>query len=321
MVSRLASRRTVFVAAVLATAVSFYTLGIIHARHSDAIVERAYDAKIDAIRTEVRTELGRSRRTDAVVPAGTSGQTTRAKDDTDVLPAKGARDRMVAEIKQELQSEMGLLPVHLLRDRRSSFVELYSTDNFGKTNYGTAGYLGHGYFITVKHAVVALSDDAERPNTRKIGAIKIMYGGKELPARVIDTGDADVEVHSGDWAIIKTKEVDLPALQVDTTFSYEFAEPIFRLGNDYSKGIILSTGYVGQHTSNGLVTCLTDGHPGVSGGGVLNQKGNLVGIPIGRMQGDYRFSFILPIRAEMLRKVPAYEVPVPLQQTVAAEQQ
>ena len=30
----------------------------------------------------------------------------------------------------------------------------------------------------------------------------------------------------------------------------------------------------------------------------------LVGIPIGRMQGDYRFSFILPIRAEMLRKLP-----------------
>jgi hypothetical protein len=30
-----------------------------------------------------------------------------------------------------------------------------------------------------------------------------------------------------------------------------------------------------------------------------------VGIPIGRMQGDYRFSFILPLRPEMLRKVPA----------------
>jgi hypothetical protein len=51
------------------------------------------------------------------------------------------------------------------------------------------------------------------------------------------------------------------------------------------------------------VTCLTDGHPGVSGGGVLNRDGELVGIPIGRMQGDYRFSFILPLRTEMFRKV------------------
>ena len=101
-----------------------------------------------------------------------------------------------------------------------------------------------------------------------------------------------------------TEHVNLPPLRVNTNFDYEFADPIFRLGNDYSKGIILSTGYVGQRTSNGLVTCLTDGHPGVSGGGVLDQDGDLVGIPIGRMQGDYRFSFILPVRGEMFRKVP-----------------
>ena len=116
-------------------------------------------------------------------------------------------------------------------------------------------------------------------------------------------GNAEVEVDSGDWAIIKTRELDMTALTVDTAFAYNFAEPIFRLGNDYSKGIIVSTGYVGQKTANKLVTCLTDGHPGVSGGGVLNQHGELVGIPIGRMQGDYRFSFILPLRTEMFRRV------------------
>ena len=79
--------------------------------------------------------------------------------------------------------------------------------------------------------------------------------------------------------------------------------------------------YVGQRTPNGLVTCLTDGHPGVSGGGVLDQRGNLVGIPIGRMQGDYRFSLILPIRAEMLRKLPAYEQSEPLPHTAIAADQ
>jgi hypothetical protein len=42
----------------------------------------------------------------------------------------------------------------------------------------------------------------------------------------------------------------------------------------------------------------------VSGGGVLDANGNLVGIPVGRMDGDYRFSFILPFRSEMFRKVP-----------------
>ena len=195
------------------------------------------------------------------------------------------------------------MPVSLLRERRQSFVEMYSYETTGASNYGTAGYLGGGYFITVKHGVVALGDNAD---ARRITSVKIMYNGRAIPARVVDTGDAKVEVDPGDWAILKVKEnVDLPALDVNLRYGFEFADPIVRLGNDYSKGIILSTGYIGQRTSNNLVTCLTDGHPGVSGGGVLNGDGQLVGIPIGRMQGDFRFSFILPLRAEMFRKVPS----------------
>ena len=292
------ARRVVVVTSLIATAVSFFTLGALHTRSSDAAVRASYQAELDAMLAEARDmEQGRQ----AVVPVGTTaeGELFAPGVDTSALEA-----RMVAEIKQQLQDEMGLMPLNLLRERRSSFVELYATDNFDKTNYGTAGYLGRGYFITVKHAVVALNDDEGRTNGRKIVSIKVMHEGKEIPARLVDAGDADVEVHPGDWAIIKTKNLDLPPLSVDAAFGYDFAEPIFRLGNDYSKGVILSTGYVGQRTANGLVTCLIDGHPGVSGGGVIDQRGHLVGIPIGRMQGDYRFSFILPIRAEMLRKVP-----------------
>jgi hypothetical protein len=214
-----------------------------------------------------------------------------------------AQATVVAEVKRQLQAEMGLLPVQLLRDRRKSFVELYAYDNNGRSNYGTAGYLGNGYFVTVKHAVVALHPGED--DGRRIVSVKLRINRKDVLATVVDAGDARVEVDAGDWAILRVpRPVNLPPLQVNLGFSYDFADPIFRLGNDYSKGIILSTGYIGQRTSNGLVTCLTDGHPGVSGGGVLDQKGELVGVPIGRMQGDYRFSFILPLRREIFRKVP-----------------
>jgi hypothetical protein len=297
------SRRFLVLVTLVTTAASFFLLGVFHARTGDAAERAVYDAKLDAIRAEVRGELGRARSADEAA-TGTSGDVGSVVDRLRNAPPSAARAKMVAEIKQELSTEMGLLPLQLLRDRRPSFVELYTTDNFGKTSYGTAGYLGGGYFVTVKHAVVALKDDDNRQGARTVVSIKILDRGKEIAARLIDAGDADVEVHSGDWAIIKTKPLDLPALHPDTSFAYDFAEPIFRMGNDYSKGIMLSTGYVGQRTANGLVTCLTDGHPGVSGGGVLNREGDLVGIPIGRMQGDFRFSFILPIRAEMLRKVP-----------------
>jgi S1-C subfamily serine protease len=248
----------------------------------------------------LRAEIELLRRREAQEPTGTAGR--RAVAAASMMDLE-SRASIIEDVKRELSAEMGLLPLTLLRDRRNSFVELNSYDDRGANNYGTAGYLGKGYFITVKHAVVALGQDGPS-EPRRIESIKINYKGRALTARLVDAGDAKAEVDPGDWAILKVNEpVDLPALNVNLDYSFDFADPIFRLGNDYSKGIILSTGYVGQRTSGNLVTCLTDGHPGVSGGGVLNRDGYLVGIPIGRMQGDYRFSFILPLRAEMLRKV------------------
>jgi hypothetical protein len=41
---------------------------------------------------------------------------------------------------------------------------------------------------------------------------------------------------------------------------------------------------------------------------------------IGRMQGDFRFSFILPLRAEMFRKLASYEPPT-MPSVVATEPQ
>jgi S1-C subfamily serine protease len=278
------------VPAVLASAFALVFFGV--ANYLAARQNAESDHHIAALRAEVAL----LRQQQPPTATGTSGRTPGAMDIE-------SRASIVEDVKRQLQSEMGLFPLNLLRQRRDSFVELYSYDDRGASSYGTAGYLGNGYFITVKHGVIALGQDGI-PDARQITSVKLMYKGRAMPARVVDAGDARVEVDPGDWAILKVKEtVDLPALALNLDYGFEFADPIFRLGNDYSKGIILSTGYVGQRTPNQLVTCLTDGHPGVSGGGVLNKEGQLVGIPIGRMQGDFRFSFILPLRQEMFRKV------------------
>src|SRR4051794_27672779 len=126
------SRRFLVLVTLITTAASFFLLGAFHARSGDAVQQATYAAQLDAIRTEMRGELAKSRGDSA--PEETSGKSAqrpsvhRPSDDP-------ARASIVAEVKQELQSEMGLLPVHLLRERRASFVELYSTDSFGKTNY------------------------------------------------------------------------------------------------------------------------------------------------------------------------------------------
>ena len=285
----MSTRRAVPLVIAAAIAVLFLGLGnYLGARQNDS------DEQLAALRAEIA--LLKQPQPEAAGTSGHADATTEALDDAN-------RAAIVEAVKRQLQDEMGLLPLNLLRDRRTSFVELYSYDDRGASSYGTAGYLGNGYFITVKHGVVALGQEG-LTDPRRIVSVKLMYNGKLIPARVVDSGDAKVEVDPGDWAILKVREsIDLPALNVNLAFGFDFADPIFRLGNDYSKGIIVSTGYVGQKTANKLVTCLTDGHPGVSGGGVLNADGELVGIPIGRMQGDYRFSFILPIRNEMFRKV------------------
>ena len=286
----MSTRRTLPAIIASAFALLFFGLGnYLGARQNDS------DEQLAALRAEI-AQLKRP----LAEAAGTSGNGRKAAADS---MDEANRAAIVADVKRQLQDEMGLLPLDLLRDSRSSFVELYSYDDRGSSSYGTAGYLGNGYFITVKHGVVALGQEG-LSDPRRIVSVKLMYDGKLIPARVVDSGDAEVEVDPGDWAIIKVKQpVDLPALRPNLAYGFDFADPIFRLGNDYPKGIIVSTGYVGQKTANKLVTCLTDGHPGVSGGGVLNRDGELVGIPIGRMQGDYRFSFILPIRTEMFRKV------------------
>jgi len=287
----MANRRAVPAVLASAFALLFFGLG----NYLGARQNAESDERLAALRAEV--ELLRKRTPETT---GTSG--TRARVNA-ALNEDANRAQIIADVKRQLQDEMGLLPLTLLRDRRNSFVELYSYDDRGSSSYGTAGYLGDGYFITVKHGVVALGQEGTA-DPRKIVSIKLIYKDKPLVARIVDTGDANVEVDPGDWAILKVKEpIDLPALNVNLAYGFDFADPIFRLGNDYSKGIILATGYVGQRTNNKLVTCLTDGHPGVSGGGVLNKSGDLVGIPIGRMQGDFRFSFILPLREEMFRKV------------------
>jgi S1-C subfamily serine protease len=251
----------------------------------------------------LRAEMNLLRTQQGLAPTPTAGITPPPPVVEASLFDREKRAAIVDDVKRQLQTEMGLLPLTLIRDRRHSFVELSSYDNEGTSSYGTAGYLGNGYFITVKHGVVALGQE-HASDPRVINSIELMINGRPISARVVDTGDARVEVDPGDWAILKVKEhIDLPALNVGLNYPFEFADPIFRLGNDYSKGIVVSTGYVGQRTPNKLVTCLTDGHPGVSGGGVLNAEGRLVGIPIGRMQGDFRFSFILPLRDEMFQKV------------------
>src|SRR5713101_5305930 len=96
------SRRVVFLTSVLATAISFFTLGTMHARRSQAT---AYTAQLVALRSEIQIDRVGKARTDAAVPAATAGEVEPRRDGRESALSVAARARMIAEIKQELQNE------------------------------------------------------------------------------------------------------------------------------------------------------------------------------------------------------------------------
>ena len=220
-------------------------------------------ARVDALQLDLDHALGRRR--DGLVVTGSSG-TVRNPNDVALIS-----DGIVERVKLDLRHEMGWLPARTLRARRASFVELYASDR-------ARGNLRHGRVPRQRllHHGQARGDGTW-PATRwprSARRVKLRIGERPAHRARRRRRRRAAEVDAGDWAIVKVEDpVDLPALNVNLGYDFDFADPIFRLGNDYSKGIILGDRLRRPATSNDLVTCLTDGHPGVSGGGVLDTEG------------------------------------------------
>ena len=138
------TRRSVPAIVALSGAIVFFGVG----NYLGALQNADTEARFAAL----RAELNEIRRREPLVATGTSGHFGNSAINADV-------DAIVDDVKRQLSDEMGLFPLDLLRDRRASFVELYSYDDRGSSSYGTAGYLGNGYFITVKHGVMALGQE------------------------------------------------------------------------------------------------------------------------------------------------------------------
>ncbi|HEX6048834.1 MAG TPA: hypothetical protein VFZ21_06190, partial [Gemmatimonadaceae bacterium] len=174
----MSTRRSVPAIVALSGAITFFGVG----NYLGALQNADTEARFAAL----RAELNELRSRESLVATGTSGYVAPAMLNADV-------DAIVDDVKRQLSDEMGLFPLDLLRERRASFVELYSYDDRGSSSYGTAGYLGKGYFITVKHGVVALGQEGVS-DPRRIVSVKLMYEGRLLNAKVVDAGDARVEV-------------------------------------------------------------------------------------------------------------------------------
>src|ERR1700722_3037592 len=103
---RMNVRRALALSMLILTAALFFALGLFQARTSEARVRAAYDAKLDGIRAEVRSEFERPRQPEApgvVGIVGHPGSGRSALDAAGEAPGKVPRAQMIAEITQQLE--------------------------------------------------------------------------------------------------------------------------------------------------------------------------------------------------------------------------
>ncbi len=221
---------------------------------------------------------------------------------------KLAIDRF-AEAMKAFANETEHLSGRALREHEKSFVQVYAFYRKDRKNMATAGtacYLGGRYFLTAKHIVFQEAPAGQQaPKTTRV---EIRVNGELLPVRLIDNGDppAADQIDVDDWAVLEADRAPggLVPLKPNPTYSFTFGERLVRYGNDSNRGIAPAAGYVAQVSENGWVSWLVDSLPGCSGGGVMNTRDELVGLNGGYLDGSTRLAVIIPIRAEMFRRLP-----------------
>src|ERR1700741_2117862 len=101
------SRRVTFVTAILGTAATCFTLGALQARQAEEAARASYDSRLTSLQDELTKAIAHEK-AQTEVAVGTRGASA------DLSSAK--RERLVADIKEQLRHEMGLVPVRLIRD-------------------------------------------------------------------------------------------------------------------------------------------------------------------------------------------------------------
>ena len=209
MISRM-SRRTVFLTSIIATAISFFTLGLTGARRSDAAAQAFVrgHARGHSQRSEERTRKGRERR-------------VARRDRRHAWPARpplgsrrdGRRDQGGAE-ERDGAHPASAAARSAFELRRAVFLRQPRQDE-----------LRHGRVPgrrVFHHRQARRRRASPRRRTgrsgRKIVSIKIVYQGKEIPAKVVDYGRRrrrSAQRRLGDH---QDAELDLPPLRADTAY-------------------------------------------------------------------------------------------------------
>lgn len=125
----------------------------------------------------------------------------------------------------------------------------------------------NGLVLTNSHVV---RDGGSQWNVR-------FANGQERPARVVAVGSREVGIFY-DLALVQVEGVsNLPVAQFSDRLP-KAGELVWAIGAPYGRADVVTQGQLRQITTDGILLTNTEVHPGNSGGPLLNQNGEVVGI-------------------------------------------
>lgn len=103
-----------------------------------------------------------------------------------------------------------------------------------------------------------------------------LYNEQELPVRVVAVGSREAGIHY-DLALVQIEgATNLPAAQFSDS-TPQTGESVWAIGAPYGRAEVVTQGQL-KRISNGILLTNTEVHPGNSGGPLLNQNGEVIGI-------------------------------------------
>lgn len=170
-------------------------------------------------------------------------------------------------------------------------------DHAGSGEGGSGFYIGNGLVVTARHVAVISSDiSAPQATDPRNKLVVETQDGKAYPATVAWVSD------DTDFALLKVSGLHAPALPI-SCHRPRIDEPVLVLGNPeltlkwgISRGVVASSLPVDFKDLNiyGLYGITAPVLPGNSGGPVLDEHGDVIGLVTAKMQD---FGFITPMSA------------------------
>lgn len=148
-------------------------------------------------------------------------------------------------------------------DANQTVVMLQSRDSVGSGIILTP----EGLVLTNSHVV----ENGSGPWTARLA------DERELPARVVRTGNRAAGIFQ-DIALVQIEgATNLPVARFATSDPQE-GETVWAIGAPYAQAEVITQGTLRTITLDGIILTNTEVHPGNSGGPLLNQRGEVIGI-------------------------------------------